>query len=136
TAVEWRLDFDRHRTTAMTLQRSLLPARLPAIPAFDVDARYWPPSENREVGGDFYDVIPVGEDRWALIVGDISGKGLPASAMTGVARHTARAAARHGLPPSEVLRWIHEAFHEQIEVTEVFCTAIFGVIEKASSGYL
>lgn len=134
-ALQSRLVFERHRNTAMTLQRSLLPAALPEIPGLEIAARYWPASEAFEVGGDFYDVIPIDSNRWGVIVGDVSGKGISASAMTGVARHTARAAARHGIDPVDVLRWIHDAFHEQVQMTEVFCTAAFGLLERTDDGF-
>lgn len=135
-AVESRRAFERHRHTAMTLQRSLLPSSLPAIPGLEIAARYWPASEMSEVGGDFYDLIELGDDRWGVMVGDVSGKGVGAAAMTGIARYTARAAARHGRGPREVLQWVHEAFLAQARATESYCTAIFGYLERTSpSGF-
>lgn len=135
-AVESRRAFERHRSTAMTLQRSLLPSSLPTIPGLEIAARYWPASELSEVGGDFYDLIELGEDRWGVMVGDVSGKGVGAAAMTGIARYTARAAVRHGRGPREVLEWVHEAFLAQARATESYCTAIFGVLERtAASGF-
>lgn len=135
-AVASRLTFERHRNTAITLQRSLLPSRLPRIAGLDVSARYWPASESFEVGGDFYDVIELGPDRWGIMVGDVSGKGVEAAAMTGIARHTARAAVRHGVEPADVLRWVHEAFMEQADSTETYCTAVFGVLDRLPKGFL
>lgn len=133
--VAGRLAFDRHRNTAITLQRSLLPSSLPRIDGLDVAARYWPASQAADVGGDFYDVVELGPDAWAVIVGDVSGKGVEASAMTGIARHTARAAARHGLGPSEVLRWIHDAFLDQAETTGSFCTAVVGLLTQEGEDF-
>lgn len=135
-AVESRRAFERHRSTAMTLQRSLLPSSLPTIPGLEIAARYWPASELSEVGGDFYDLIELGDDRWGVMVGDVSGKGVAAAAMTGIARYTARAAARHGRSPREVLHWVHEAFLSQARTTESYCTAIFGILERTGpSGF-
>jgi PAS domain S-box-containing protein len=136
TAIGSRLTFERHRNTAITLQRSLLPSKLPEIEGLEVSARYWPASESFEVGGDFYDVIELNPNRWGIMVGDVSGKGVEAAAMTGIARHTARAAARHGVEPSGVLRWVHEAFMEQAESTETYCTAVFGLLDRHPKGFV
>ncbi|HEX2155343.1 MAG TPA: GAF domain-containing protein [Acidimicrobiia bacterium] len=134
-AVDSRLLFEQHRNTAITLQRSLLPSRLPEIDGLEIAARYWPASERFEVGGDFYDVIDLGEGRWGITVGDVSGKGVAAAAMTGIARHTARAAARHGVDPSGVLKWVHDAFLTQAETSGAFCTAVFGILEAEPDGF-
>jgi serine phosphatase RsbU (regulator of sigma subunit) len=136
TAIASRLTFERHRDTAITLQRSLLPSKLPAIQGLEVAARYWPASVSFEVGGDFYDVIELEPDRWGIIVGDVSGKGVEAAAMTGIARHTARAAARHGIGPAGVLQWVHEAFLEQAESTETYCTAVFGLLDRLADRFV
>ena len=91
--------FDRARhhehqqQIASTLQRSLLPARITPPPWFVVETRYWPGESGTDVGGDFFDVFQVADDRWALIIGDVCGMGIEAAALTAVARHTARAVA-------------------------------------------
>jgi len=56
-----------------------------------------------EVGGDFYDVFAIGDDRWAIVIGDVCGTGPDAAAPTGIVRHTVRAAARHGQGHESVL---------------------------------
>src|SRR5690606_28363960 len=135
-AVESRRAFERHRSTAMTLQRSLLPSSLPTIPGLEIAARYWPASELSEVGGDFYDLAELGDAGWGLIVGDASGKGAGAAAMTDIARYTCGAAVHHGRGPREALEWVHETFLAQPRATESYCTAIFGVLERtAASGF-
>lgn len=128
-AIEGRLSLARHREAAMTLQRSLLPAELPHIVGAGVATRYWPASDVVDVGGDFFDVIELSPAGWGILIGDVSGKGVAAAAMTGIARYTARAAGRHGYGPTEVLRWIHDAFLTQSETTESFCSALYGVLE-------
>ena len=65
----------RARTLALTLQETLIPAGLPQIPGLAVAAAYRPSGDGTEVGGDFYDLFPVGDDSWALLVGDVCGKG-------------------------------------------------------------
>ena len=54
-----------------------------------------------EVGGDFYDVFDIDDHRWAVVIGDVCGTGPDAAALTGIARHTIRAAARHGADPAD-----------------------------------
>ena len=94
---------------AHTLQRSLLPARLPEIPGLEVAARYLAAGEQHEVGGDFYDVFPSGDGLWTAFVGDVSGKGAEAAALTGLTRHTLYAAALRTPDPVEQLRLANEA---------------------------
>ena len=81
--------YERQRKVAETLQRSLLPARLPEIPRLEIAARYLPATAGIDVGGDFFDIVQAADDRWSLIIGDVSGKGVDAAAFTAVARHTA-----------------------------------------------
>ncbi|HEV3365789.1 MAG TPA: PAS domain S-box protein, partial [Acidimicrobiia bacterium] len=83
----------RARLLAETLQRSLIPPAPPAIPGLDVAAVYRPAGYGDQVGGDFYDVFETGRDDWALVVGDVCGKGPEAAAVTALARYTLRAAA-------------------------------------------
>ena len=97
----------RHRTE--TLQRSLLPHDLPQPPGVQVTARYWPADTTSEIGGDFYDLFEIGNREWGVTIGDVCGKGIEAAALTGVTRHTIRAAARHVNSPAEVLGWTFEA---------------------------
>ena len=118
--------FSEQRGIAETLQRSLLPDRLPNLPRAHVTARYWPAGTASEVGGDFYDLFVIGGGRWGLAIGDVCGKGVDAAALTGVARHTIQAAARHVESPDEVLHWVHEAI--RAKGTSVFCTVCFAVL--------
>jgi len=87
---------------ARTLQQSLLPPQLPAIADAQLAALYLPASSG-EVGGDFYDVLPLPEDTWALVIGDVSGKGAQAAAVTALARHTIRTAFLTSRDPADVL---------------------------------
>ncbi|MGH9282644.1 MAG: GAF domain-containing protein, partial [Acidimicrobiales bacterium] len=73
---------------AVTLQRSLLPPDVPMLPGLEVAARYRPMGPDIEVGGDFYDVFPAGAGRWGVVIGDVSGKGVPAASLTALARYT------------------------------------------------
>jgi PAS domain S-box-containing protein len=123
--------YERERAIAGTLQQSLLPPHLPEIPGIVLAHRYWTASDTALVGGDFYDVIPVGADSWGVLVGDVSGKGISAAALTGVARQTARAAARHSVGPSDVLDWLDDAVKDQSDqFGGQYCTAVYGVLER------
>jgi serine phosphatase RsbU (regulator of sigma subunit) len=93
---------ERFATLARTLQRSLLPPRLPAPVGIELAARYHPALAGVDVGGDFYDVFPVGSD-WILVIGDVCGKGAEAAAMTALVRHTVRAASMHDSDPTTTL---------------------------------
>jgi serine phosphatase RsbU (regulator of sigma subunit) len=98
----------RHRSAvAEALQSSLLPARLPDVPGLELSAAYVPASEGGEVSGDFYDVFPV-QGGWALVVGDVCGKGQEAAAMTAAARHAIRAIAHRNPDPADVLAKANE----------------------------
>ncbi|WP_306972956.1 SpoIIE family protein phosphatase [Streptomyces canus] len=95
--------YSRERTTALTLQRSLLLQRLPNQEALEVASRYLPAGTGAEVGGDWFDVIPLSGARVALVVGDVVGHGLHASASMGRLRTAVRTLADVDLPPDELL---------------------------------
>jgi PAS domain S-box-containing protein len=116
--------YEERSHVARTLQNSLLPPRLPAIPDLDVAARYRPAGRGNEVGGDFFDVFEVEDGEWALVIGDVCGKGVGAAAVTGLARHTVRAAAMREERPSDVLGVLNQAIL-RADVEERFCTAVF-----------
>jgi PAS domain S-box-containing protein len=125
--------YERERAIAGTLQQSLLPPHLPEVPGMKLAHRYWTASDTSLVGGDFYDVITVGPDSWGVLVGDVSGKGINAAALTGVARQTARAAARHSIGPSEVLAWLDDAIQDQADqFGGQYCTAVYGLLEHGT----
>jgi serine phosphatase RsbU (regulator of sigma subunit) len=106
-AVERDLARERSEATSETLQQSILPSALPAIPGCELAARFIPNSGL--VGGDFYDAFRTGPDRWTLIIGDVSGKGAPAAALTAMARWTLRSLLESGSTPVEALRTLNAA---------------------------
>jgi PAS domain S-box-containing protein len=95
--------YTRERATALALQRSLLPQRLPEQSAVEVASRYLPASTHVGVGGDWFDVIPLSGARVALVVGDVVGHGIHASATMGRLRTAVRTLADVDLPPDELL---------------------------------
>ena len=118
---------------ARTLQESLLPAALPEMPGFETAARYRAAGEGNEGGGDFYDVFATGPARWALVIGDVCGKGPEAAALTALVRYTLRAIAPSRRRPSELLAELNEAILRQ-RSDGCFCTVAFGVIAPTPSG--
>ncbi|MCQ8191562.1 SpoIIE family protein phosphatase [Streptomyces rugosispiralis] len=95
--------FTRERNTALALQRSLLPQTLPQPPAVEVASRYLPAGPYAGAGGDWFDVIPLSGARVALVVGDVVGHGIQASATMGRLRTAVRTLADVDLPPDELL---------------------------------
>ena len=98
---------------ADTLQESLLPSRLPEVPGVQAAVDFRPASERHVVGGDFYDLFQTDGGSWAVVVGDVCGKGAPAAAVTGLARYTLRAAAVRETRPSRVLEFLNDAIRRQ-----------------------
>ncbi|WP_138759048.1 SpoIIE family protein phosphatase [Modestobacter altitudinis] len=98
------------RSLAETLQRSLLPPSLPTVPGVELAARYRAGGEGLLVGGDTYDVLPLPDGRWMVLIADVCGKGAEAAATAALARHTARAAATAALSgPADVLQAVNSA---------------------------
>jgi serine phosphatase RsbU (regulator of sigma subunit) len=124
--------YAEQREIAETLQLSLLPQVLEPPPAGEIAARYWPAGTASLIGGDFYDAFRVDDGRWAVTIGDVCGKGVEAAAITGLARHTVRAAARHLHTPSEVLGALHLAMADHLPST--FCTVCFVFIDPLPDG--
>lgn len=114
--------YERERTIAHTLQRSLRPGALPAVPGLSAAVRFHPAGEGIELGGDFYDLFAA-SDGWAALIGDVQGKGPDAAAVTALARHTMRAAAVYERRPSGVLTTMHRALRDQR--AERFCTVAY-----------
>jgi serine phosphatase RsbU (regulator of sigma subunit) len=124
--------YDEQRLIAETLQLSLLPQVLEPPPGAEVAARYWPAGTASLIGGDFYDVFRVDEQRWAVTIGDVCGKGIEAAAVTGLARHTLRAAARHFDSAADVLLALHRAMSDHRPAT--FCTVCFVYVDTDAEG--
>jgi serine phosphatase RsbU (regulator of sigma subunit) len=92
TAVENARLYTERSRIARTLQTSLLPDALPHLPGWRTTTLYRPAGDENQVGGDFYEAVPLDGD-WMLVVGDVTGRGAPAAALTGLMRHTLRTAA-------------------------------------------
>ena len=117
---------------ATTLQASFLPPAIVSPPGLDIGGAYRPAGDGSEVGGDFYDVFETGRGTWAVVLGDVCGKGLEAAVVTTLARYTVRAEALRTPYPSAVLACLHEAlvrYHP-----DQFCTALFVALEPTVDG--
>lgn len=124
--------YEERSAIARSLQRSLLPPALPEIPGIEVAARYQPAGEGFQVGGDFYDVYQRSPGEWAIVIGDVCGKGPEAAAVTGLARHTLRAASIEERSPSGSLLILNEALLQ--DGTDRFCTVAKGRLIPDADG--
>ncbi|MGI5380359.1 SpoIIE family protein phosphatase [Streptomyces sp. CA-251387] len=102
-ALERAHAYDAEQELATMLQRSLLPRRLPELPGGTAVARYLPARRGLQVGGDWYDVIVISEDRVALVIGDVQGHSAGAATIMGQMRTAVRAYAVEGHPPDVVV---------------------------------
>jgi serine phosphatase RsbU (regulator of sigma subunit) len=107
---------------------------LPRIPGAELAIHYWPANDELDVSGDLYDVFAIDEHRFALVVGDVCGKGVAAAAITAAARHSLRAAALHRRDPASVLHWVHDAIAAQPSPT--FCTVAYAVLDLSGTPVL
>ncbi|MFF1832990.1 PP2C family protein-serine/threonine phosphatase [Streptomyces sp. NPDC058231] len=121
-------DRERLQEALAVLQQSLLPAELPTVPGLEAGSYYHTASPDL-LGGDFYDLFPLGADRWAFFLGDVCGKGPQAAAVTSLTRYTLRAAALHDPDPVTALTTLNTVLHERYTSGATrYCTAIFGVL--------
>ncbi|MEV0018791.1 SpoIIE family protein phosphatase [Streptomyces tendae] len=131
-AARSRSEADRARLTdaLAVLQQALLPADLPTVPGLDVASHYYTASPDR-LGGDFYDLFALGAGRWAFFLGDVSGKGPRAAAVTSLTRYTLRAAVFHDSDPVSALSTLNAVLYDRygLEADPRHCTAVVGVVE-------
>jgi PAS domain S-box-containing protein len=126
TAIQNARLYRAQQRVADTLQASLLPESLPALPGWEAQAVYHAGERGADVGGDFYDILPV--DRGHLIVlGDVTGKGIEAAALTSLVRHSARMAARFDPRPAHVLALVNQVLREQPRLSLV--TAVCALLQ-------
>lgn len=130
--------FESARETSLTLQRALLPPMQPP-PGFAM--RYEPAVPPLEIGGDWYDVLPIGAHRIGIVVGDCVGRGLPAAATMGQLRSSARALLINGAQPALLLEQLDLAASL---IPNAYCTTVFlaildtdtGVMEYSNAGHM
>lgn len=115
--------YAEQRHLAGALQQTLLPPHLPQIPSVDIAARYEPATAGTTISGDFYDVFDNTHGSWTVLVGDVRGKGPEAAGLTGLSRHTMRAAALRDPDPTQILAVLNDALIQH-DPSESFCTAV------------
>jgi serine phosphatase RsbU (regulator of sigma subunit) len=120
---------ERELELARDLQQSILPRQFPQIPGLHIAAINQPA---RQVGGDFYDVIPLKNGRLGLVIADVSGKGMPAALFMGLTRSLIRAEARRSLSPRTVLLSVNNLLMEN-QLAEMFVTVFYGVLDPQES---
>jgi PAS domain S-box-containing protein len=126
TAIQNARLFAAQERIAHTLQSSLLPERLPEVIGWETDAAYQAGERGADVGGDFYDVLPVASGH-LVVLGDVTGKGIEAAALTSLVRHSARMAARFDPRPARVLALVNQVLREQPQLSLV--TVVCALVE-------
>jgi serine phosphatase RsbU (regulator of sigma subunit)/anti-sigma regulatory factor (Ser/Thr protein kinase) len=123
-----RQRFEQELEVARLIQQNFLPKELPDLPGWRVAAYYRPA---REVGGDFYDVIPLPDGRVAFVVGDVTDKGVPAALVMSATRSVLRASAQRLIEPAAVLERVNEHLCPDMPA-KMFVTCLYGVLDPAS----
>ncbi len=134
-AVERAALYEREHRTAETLQRSLLPDRLPSVPGLVLEARYRP-AKNMEIGGDWYDAFRLADQRLGVALGDVMGKGLTAAAGMGRVRNALRALALTDPRPAAVLGGLDRLFSATEEEEQVTTVAYLVIDPETGDGVL
>lgn len=128
-----RLLSERTRV-AQSLQAALLPPSLPDVPGLELAAAYRAAGEANDVGGDFYDVFDIGRGAWAAAVGDVSGTGPGAAAVTGLVRHALHASAQRSRDPAAMLSVANAVLGEQRgRDWERFCSAACAIVRPGQT---
>jgi PAS domain S-box-containing protein len=128
TAIQNSRLFAAQQRVAHTLQASLLPERLPELPGWEASAAYQAGERDADVGGDFYDILDV-EGGHLVVLGDVTGKGVEAAALTSLVRHSARMAARFDPRPARVLSLVNAVLREQPRLSLV--TAVCALVSTS-----
>ncbi|GAA1974026.1 SpoIIE family protein phosphatase [Nocardioides panacihumi] len=115
---------------AQTLQRTLIPPAPPEIEHLSIAATYRPAGDGSTVGGDFYDIFQLGPASWVIALGDVSGKGVEAAAVTSFVRYTLRALAIEHPDPAETLRLLDRALHAH--ETAHYCTLVLAHLGRTA----
>src|SRR5215211_2596434 len=123
-----RQRFEQELEVARLIQQNFLPRELPDLPGWQIAAYYRPA---REVGGDFYDVIPLHDGRVAFVVGDVTDKGVPAALVMSATRSVLRASAQRLIEPGVVLERVNEHLCPDMP-EKMFVTCLYGVLDPVS----
>ena len=122
---------ERELKVAAEIQLSILPDVLPSHPNFDFGGRILPA---RQVGGDFYDVFELGDNKFGVLIGDVADKGVPSAIFMARAHALIIAEADGGTPPGEVLRMVNKHI-TRLEKSTQFVTALYGVLDTLTNEF-
>src|SRR3954464_12549767 len=120
---------DRELQTVGQIQRSLLPAALPAIPGFELAAFY---QTSARAGGDYYDFFPLHNGGWGLFIADVSGHGTPAAVLMAITHAIAHAQPGSHTPPEVLLKYLNERLTGSYTNGGTFITAFYAVLDPAA----
>jgi sigma-B regulation protein RsbU (phosphoserine phosphatase) len=121
--------YEREHKIAEKLQMSLLPKPHFKIPGFMVGCHYNPASSQAKVGGDFYDVMDIGEGKVAVVMGDVSGKGIDAAIYTAMVKYMLRAFILTDPDPAKALTRLNDALSDDLAPPEIFVTLFLGILD-------
>ncbi|MEO7421177.1 MAG: SpoIIE family protein phosphatase [Ornithinibacter sp.] len=120
-----RQRFEQELEVARLIQQNFLPKELPDLPGWEIAALYRPA---REVGGDFYDVIPLPDGQVGFVIGDVTDKGVPAALVMAATRSVLRASAQRLVDPAVVLERVNEHLCPDMPA-KMFVTCLYGVLQ-------
>ena len=126
-----RQRFEQELEVAKLIQQNFLPKQLPELAGWQVAAYYRPA---REVGGDFYDVIPLADGKVGFVIGDVTDKGVPAALVMAATRSVLRASAQRLVDPGEVLERVNEHLCPDMP-EKMFVTCLYGVLDPDSGHF-
>ncbi|MER5948474.1 GAF domain-containing SpoIIE family protein phosphatase [Streptomyces sp. NPDC001904] len=127
--------YTHRHALARDLQAGLLLPDLPTVPGADIATYYHPAGEGLDIGGDFYDLFPLDDGRWAFMLGDVCGRGAKAATTTALVRHTARAVAPLVPGPHAVVTAVNRALITRPDSHGTgFVTLIYGTLTPTGHG--
>ena len=131
--------YEQQRHVALTLQRALMGSP-PEVPGMKTASRYLPATRGAGVGGDWFDLIPLGAGRVGVLIGDVMGRGLQAATVMGQLRSAANALARTGMPPAQLMHALDAVARDLPDQLITCCylviNAVQGEVTAASAGHL
>ena len=123
--------YEQQRRVALELQRTLLQTQPVSVPkGLELAYKYWPGGGGADVGGDWFDVIPLPDERMAFVIGDVMGRGVHAAAIMGQLRTAVRAYAVLDLPPGELMGRFNQLVGEMSP--DLIATCIYAVVDQGS----
>jgi hypothetical protein len=126
--------YTRERATALTLQRGLLPRQIPCLPGIELACRYVPAQTHAEIGGDWFDVIPLPAGRCALTVGDVTGHDITAASLMGQLRTATRTLATLDLTPARILTRLDQITADLTDA-ETSATCLYAACDPATGSW-